>query len=108
KMSKDLRALVGQASSLRYQFIGMSRTTNARVTLTMFESPWEDVAADEIAPGATPFHVSGNLDTLRSVPVQVDGPFGTNVEMVLKCLDSTSSGSESWQGLVAATLFFEE
>ncbi|MFH1468632.1 MAG: hypothetical protein ABIO70_29855, partial [Pseudomonadota bacterium] len=42
KMSKDLRALVGQASSLRYQFIGMSRTTNARVTLTMFESPWED------------------------------------------------------------------
>lgn len=108
KMSKDLRALVGQASSLRYQFIGMSRTTNARMELPMYESPWEDVAADEVAPGTSPFHTSGNMDTLRSVPTQVSGPFGTNVQMVLKCSASAGGGPESWQGLVAATLFFEE
>ncbi len=108
KMPQELRTLVGQAKALRYQFIGFNRTTNARVVMTMFESPWEGTAADEVLPGAAPFHTSGNLDNLRAGPVQVAGPFGTNVEMVLKCSASAGGGPESWYGLVAATLILEE
>lgn len=108
RMSTDLRKTIGQAKALRYQFIGFKRSANARINLVIHESPYEGMAADEIMPGNAPFHASANLDTLRAAPVTVSGPFGTNVELVLKCSASAGGGLEDWYGLVAVTLIVEE
>jgi hypothetical protein len=108
RMPAELRGVVGQAKALRYQFVGFERSTNAQLELQMFESAYEDMPADEVIPGATPFHTSGSVNALRTSPTIVPGPFCTNVEMVLKVSASTGSVQESWQGLIAATLILEE
>jgi hypothetical protein len=108
RMPQELRSVIGQAKALRYQIVGFERSTNAQLELQMFESAYEDMPADEVIPGATPFHTSGAVTSLRTSPTTVPGPFCTNVEMVLKVSDSTSTAQESWQGLIVATLILEE
>ncbi len=102
----ELRKAVGQADEIRYQFVGFRRSTNARVVLELYESPYEDLPADEVYDG-TPFHTSANCDALRSAPASISGPFSTNVEILIKCSDSTATGPEEWYGLVAATLIYK-
>lgn len=99
---------LGQAKHIRVQWIGYRRSPNARVTFSMWETCAPDIRPSEEMPGQTAFFASGNIDILRPVPSQINGPFAANVNFTLDIVASAGAQVEEVEGALCVTLILEE
>ncbi len=82
---------IGQAKSIRAQWVGFRRSPNARVTFSMWETCAPDIRPSEEMPGQAAFFTSAANNILRPVPSQINGPFAANVSFTLD-VDASAGG----------------
>jgi hypothetical protein len=102
------KARLGAAKAIRAQIIGSRITTNTELRLLMYETPSDDMRPIDVVPGGSPFFTSSVVNTARSVPIQINGPFSGNVTLALEVKHSSQAAAVEFQGLVAVTLILEE
>lgn len=105
--SDEVRKLVGQATSMRVCFVGIETTSNARLTLKLFESAYTVQRPSELGDSYAPSFTSSTIASLLPAPIQVPGPFCDNVDIVIEADDNGSASLENWRGGVYATLYFD-
>lgn len=104
--SDDARRLVGQATSLRISVQTTSRTTNCQLVIKLYDTagPLRPTGLD-VGYAAT--STSSPITSNFPLPIQINGPFCDNVDIVLEVSASSGSAVETFQGTITATLFFD-
>ena len=104
----EVRRAMGQAKDIRFQVIGYRKTTNARLTVKLWETPDPNLRPSEVAPSVAAAFTSTTISTLRSAPQQINGPFCDNVEMTLDVDEATPASQQEFDLELWATLIIEE
>lgn len=108
-VSRDkLRSLLGQARSMRVQFIGFRMSANAEVVLKVWESSYPGLRPSGLKSGnGTAFWTGTAITGIRPAPQDVSGPFGGDVELTMDIRTTTGGTMAEVDGMVVVTLFLE-
>ena len=104
-----LRQILGQALSMRAQFIGFRMTPDTEVKFKMWESCYSGLRPSELRAGSgNPFWTSAAYLTLRPAPENIAGPFGGDVEFTMEVRKTVGSTIAEVDGMFVVTLFLAD
>jgi hypothetical protein len=103
-----LRSVLGQAKSIRLQWVGFRMTANCEVKFKMWESGYNGMRPSELAATGSPFFTSAAITALRPASENITGPFGGNVEFTMEVRNNAAGSLVEADGLMACTLILEE
>lgn len=104
--SDEVRRLLGESTSMRISVQTSSRTSNCQLVLKLYDTAGPQRPTG-LSPGYAATFTSSAVTTEFPLPIQVNGPYSSNVDLVLEVSASSGSAEQTFQGTITVTLFFD-
>ncbi|MCK6507490.1 hypothetical protein L6R53_29680 [Myxococcota bacterium] len=104
--SDEARRLAGESTSMRISVQTTSRTANCQLVIKLYDTAGP-LRPTGLSPGYAATFTSSAITTDFPLPVQINGPYCHNVDIVLEVSASSGSVEQVFQGTITVTLFFD-
>lgn len=101
----EVRRLLGESTSMRISVQTSSRTANCQLVFKLYDTAGPQRPTG-LGPGYAATFTSSAVTTDFPLPIQVNGPYSSNVDLVMEVSASSGSAVEIFQGTITITLFF--